>query len=207
MGVSIPGDLNFANLDLSEPPKQAAGMDHLYQLVGSETVKLVLTEFTLNLTGVPDSPNPAEPEPRDWGGNGGGGRCEGRVPAGLVNARRVATRGGQRDSRRMSARDGLLTRYADKIVGVLGCYDRLVFSGTLTAIAYPEAMAGVLRREHIRCFDLAQYVEPIREQIRKNAERLAAEHGLHIQYLPKHDIRKEDIVAEVLAPRFSGLAS
>lgn len=101
----------------------------------------------------------------------------------------------------MSAKEGLLTRYADKIVGVLGCYDRLVLSGTLTAIAYPEAMAGVLRREHIRCFDLAQYVEPIREQIRKNAERLAAEHGLQIQYLPKHDTRKEDIVAEVLARR------
>jgi hypothetical protein len=89
----------------------------------------------------------------------------------------------------MSAKDGLLTRYADQIVGILGCYDRLVLSGTLTAIAYPEAMAGVLRREHIRCFDLEQYVEPIREQIRKNAERLAAEHGLQIQYLPKHDTR------------------
>ncbi|MDO8595977.1 MAG: hypothetical protein Q7R45_05055 [Sulfuricaulis sp.] len=74
-------------------------------------------------------------------------------------------------------------------------------SGTLTAIAYPEAMARVLQRSHIRCFDLAQYVEPIREQIRKNAERLAAEHGLQIQFLPKHDTRKEEIVAEVLARR------
>ena len=101
----------------------------------------------------------------------------------------------------MSAKEGLLTRYADKIVGVLGCYDRLVLSGTLTAIAHPEAMAGVLRRAHIRCFDLAQYVEPIREEIRQNAERLAAEHGLQIQYLPKHDTRKEKIVAEVLARR------
>lgn len=101
----------------------------------------------------------------------------------------------------MSAKEGLLTRYADKIVGVLGCYDRLVFSGTLTAIAHPDAMAGVLRRTHIRCFDLAQYVEPIREQIRQNAERLAAEHGLQIQFLPKHDTRKEEIVAEVLARR------
>jgi hypothetical protein len=101
----------------------------------------------------------------------------------------------------MSAKEGLLTRYADKIVGVLGCYDRVVLSGTLMAIAHPEAMAGVLRRAGIRCFDLEQYVEPIREQIRKNAERLAAEHGLQIQYLPKHNTRKEEIVAEVLARR------
>jgi hypothetical protein len=56
MGLAIPGDLYFANLDLSEPPRQAAGMDHRYQLVGSEAVKLVLTQFTLNLTGVPPNP-------------------------------------------------------------------------------------------------------------------------------------------------------
>jgi hypothetical protein len=56
MGLAIPGDLHFANLDLSEPPRQAAGMDHRYQLVGSEAVKLVLTQFTLNLTGVPADP-------------------------------------------------------------------------------------------------------------------------------------------------------
>ena len=56
MGLAIPGDLFFANLDLSEPPRQAAGMDHRYQLVGTEVVNLVLTQFTLNLTGVPAMP-------------------------------------------------------------------------------------------------------------------------------------------------------
>lgn len=96
---------------------------------------------------------------------------------------------------------GLLERYADKIVGVLGCYDRLVLNGTLMAIAHPEAMAGVLRREHIRCFDLAQFVDPLREQIRENAERIAAEHGLEVEYLPRSDVRKEDIVAEILVRR------
>jgi DNA-binding LacI/PurR family transcriptional regulator len=56
MGLAIPGDVYFANLDLSEPPRQAAGMDHRYQLVGAEAVNLVLTQFTLNLTGVPPNP-------------------------------------------------------------------------------------------------------------------------------------------------------
>ena len=56
MGLAIPGDLYFANLDLSEPPRQAAGMDHRYQLVGSEAVNLVLMQFTLNLTGTPGNP-------------------------------------------------------------------------------------------------------------------------------------------------------
>jgi len=56
MRLAIPGDLYFVNLDLSEPPRGAAGMDHRYQLVGSEAVSLVLTQFTLNLTGVPTTP-------------------------------------------------------------------------------------------------------------------------------------------------------
>lgn len=56
MGLAIPGDLYFANIDLSEPPRQAAGMDHRYQLVGREAVNLVLTQFTLNLTGTPATP-------------------------------------------------------------------------------------------------------------------------------------------------------
>lgn len=56
MGIKIPGDLFFANFDLSEAPRQAAGMDHRYRLVGSEAVNLVLTQFTLNLTGLPSAP-------------------------------------------------------------------------------------------------------------------------------------------------------
>lgn len=95
----------------------------------------------------------------------------------------------------------LLEHYADKIVGVLGCYDRLVLSGTLPAMAYPGAMVAVLQREHIRCFDLGQYLEPLREQVRQNAEPIAAEHGLKIQYLRDRHVRKEALVAEVMAQR------
>lgn len=108
---------------------------------------------------------------------------------------------GLRDDGRMSAKQGLLERYADKIVGVIGCYDRVVVAGTLTGIAHPEAMARVLFQAGVRCFDLGQYVEPLREQIRQNAEKLAAEHGLQIQFLPNCNIRKEALIAQVLAER------
>lgn len=102
----------------------------------------------------------------------------------------------------MSAKEGLLTRYADKIVGMLGCYDRVVLSGTLTAISHPEALARLLGREHVRCFDLEQWVGPLREQLHRDAERMAAEHGLKIQHLRRsRQQRKEDIVAEILNRR------
>jgi LacI family transcriptional regulator len=54
--VPIPSRIKFASLDLSEPPLQAAGVDHRYRLVGRETVKLIVTQILLNLTGVPDDP-------------------------------------------------------------------------------------------------------------------------------------------------------
>ena len=33
----------------------------------------------------------------------------------------------------------LLDRYADQIDGVLGCYDRLILTGTLVDVAHPDA--------------------------------------------------------------------
>ena len=56
IGLRIPQDLCFANIDLSESPRDAAGADHRYHLVGRETLKLVLTTLNLNLTGIPPDP-------------------------------------------------------------------------------------------------------------------------------------------------------
>lgn len=56
LGVPIPKKIKFANIDLSEPPQDAAGVDHQYRLVGRETVKLILSQLLLNMTGVPDHP-------------------------------------------------------------------------------------------------------------------------------------------------------
>lgn len=56
LGFSVPEDLGFASLDLSEPPYDAAGMHHRHRQVGRETIKLVLTSLNFNLTGVPEHP-------------------------------------------------------------------------------------------------------------------------------------------------------
>ena len=41
-------------------------------------------------------------------------------------------------------------RYADQIVGVLGCYDRIVITGTLPGVCYAEGMARYLRVDGLR---------------------------------------------------------
>ncbi len=70
---------------------------------------------------------------------------------------------------------GLLQRYENWIHGVLGCFDRMVVTGTLTEIAHPTAMAGRLFAEGVRCFDIGKFADPLRQRIRANAERVAAE--------------------------------
>jgi len=45
--------------------------------------------------------------------------------------------------------------------------------------------------------------QPFREELRMNAERLAAENGIEIQYLRKKHLRKEELVQAILAKRGS----
>ncbi len=72
---------------------------------------------------------------------------------------------------------------ADKIVGTLSCFDRIILTGSLVDIAYAEAMAKTLRISRVRLFDYPQFAEPLRDEVRANAERLAAENGLTIDFI------------------------
>src|SRR5437764_11663251 len=96
----------------------------------------------------------------------------------------------------------LTDRYAKQIAGVVSCYDRLVIMGTLPGVCYAEGMASYLRTHGLRLFDYPRFAEPLREEIRQNAERLAQEHGLAIEFLRSvHAVRKEDRIRGILAQR------
>lgn len=56
LGVPVPDKIKFTSIDVSEPPLTAAGVDHRHRLVGRETIKLILSQLLLNLTGVPEHP-------------------------------------------------------------------------------------------------------------------------------------------------------
>jgi hypothetical protein len=95
----------------------------------------------------------------------------------------------------------LIDRYADKIKGVLGCYDRVVLTGTLPDICHADAMAGYLKSRQVRLFDYPRWAEPLRDKIRENAERLAADHDLEIEFIRRRDFRKEERVKAIVAER------
>jgi len=95
----------------------------------------------------------------------------------------------------------LTERYRERLHGVLSCYDRIVITGTLPGICYAGGMTSFLYAKGIRIFDYARFAEPLRERIRQRAEQLAAEQGARIEYIAKTHIRKEEVVAKVLAAR------
>lgn len=95
----------------------------------------------------------------------------------------------------------LTDRYAEQILGVLSCFDRVVITGTLPEICYAQAMARYLTQQGVRLFDFPQWAEPLREEIRQHAERLAKEAGLTIEFIRRKDFRKEDRIQEVLSQR------
>jgi hypothetical protein len=96
----------------------------------------------------------------------------------------------------------LTERYAEQIAGVLSCYDRLVIMGTLPGLCYPDGMASYLRAQGIRLFDLPRFAEPLRDEIRQNAEHLAQEAGLEIEFIRSaKSFRKEDRIRQILQER------
>jgi hypothetical protein len=95
----------------------------------------------------------------------------------------------------------LTERHADQIAGVLSCYDRILIFGTLPTLCFAEGMTSYLYAHKIRIFDYPRFAEPYRNQLRENAERLAAENGIAIEHLRKKNVRKEELVHAVLAKR------
>jgi hypothetical protein len=95
----------------------------------------------------------------------------------------------------------LTERYADRIKGQLSCLDRVIIMGTLPGACYAQGMTALLYARQIRIFDYASFAKPLAEQIRDNAERLAAQAGIEIDYIRKANFRKEQRIQELLRQR------
>jgi hypothetical protein len=94
-----------------------------------------------------------------------------------------------------------IERYRDKIKGVTSCFDRIILTGTIPGICYAEGMTRFLNVNDIRIFDYSKWALPLREQIRQNAEAIAAKNSLTIDFIRKKDFRKEHRIKDILAQR------
>ena len=92
-------------------------------------------------------------------------------------------------------------KYQAKIAGVLHCFDRLIFTGTLPEFCYPEGMSAYLWLHDIRIFDYPKYAETLNQEIRKKAEALATENDLPIEFVRKSKFRKDEKVKRIIEKR------
>src|SRR5436309_10026853 len=90
----------------------------------------------------------------------------------------------------------LVERHADRIIGVVSCFDRVVITGTLPAICHAKAMEGYLRARSVRLFDYPRWAEPLRDELRGHAEQVAQGAGLEIEFIRRRDFRKEERVKQ-----------
>ena len=95
----------------------------------------------------------------------------------------------------------LLKRYAKQINGIYSCFDRVVINDTLPGFCYAGGMTSYLYTNKIRIFDYTKFVEPLRKEIRLNAEQIAKENNLEIDFIRKRNFRKEQRIHDIIDKR------
>ena len=97
--------------------------------------------------------------------------------------------------------NSISVRHADSIRGTLSCFDRLILQGTLNPAGHPSGMTSFLYQKNIRIFDFPHFSKPITEKIRANIAAVARKNDVSIDFIRKHNERKEDHVAKIIAER------
>ena len=95
----------------------------------------------------------------------------------------------------------LTDKYADKIHGIITCYDRMIIQGYIPNWSHAEAMTAYMKLNGIRIFDYpTSFSQPLTEQVRQNAEKIAHENGMEIEFIRKlHAFRKDDRIQNIIA--------
>ena len=95
----------------------------------------------------------------------------------------------------------LTDKYADKIHGIITCHDRMIIQGYIPNWSHAEAMTAYMKLNGIRIFDYpTSFSQPLTEQVRQNAEKIAHENGMEIEFIRKlHAFRKDDRIQNIIA--------
>ena len=86
--------------------------------------------------------------------------------------------------------EAFLQKHADKISGVLSCFDRLIFKGYLP-FTYPRGMEGFLQQQQVLLKDFRDCALEHSQTVKAHAQTLAEQAGRPFIHLQKR-IRKEE---------------
>ena len=91
-------------------------------------------------------------------------------------------------------------RYQDKIDSVLTCYDRILIQGCIPQWSFSEGMTHYIGSKGIMVFKYKdEFAQPLTKAVRENAERIAHENGIEIEYIRKVGaFRKDDRIEEII---------
>ena len=93
----------------------------------------------------------------------------------------------------------LTEKYADQISAVLTCYDRIVIQGILPQWSYADGMTGYFYANKLKIFDYAAFSQPLTQKIRDNAEQIAKDNGIEIEFIRKlKAFRKDDRIQDII---------
>jgi hypothetical protein len=83
----------------------------------------------------------------------------------------------------ITAEHPFLVKHADKIQGVLSCFDRVIFRGYLP-LSYPKGMSGFLYQQQVLLKNFKDYAPPIAERIKEHVKGLVEKAGAPYRHLP-----------------------
>jgi hypothetical protein len=94
-----------------------------------------------------------------------------------------------------NAVDSFVHRHADKITGILSCFDRLILKGYLP-FSYPLSMEGFLHRHGILLKDFAKFAKEQSARLKDHVRQLTKQAGRPLLPLP-YKTRKEDYARQL----------
>ena len=92
-----------------------------------------------------------------------------------------------------------IAKFSDQIEGVISGFDRLVFRGTLRAIAYELGMKTYLWHSRILLKDFGRHVEQTSQALKGAALEAARQAGRPVQFLRSSQVSKEEIARQIAA--------
>jgi hypothetical protein len=89
-------------------------------------------------------------------------------------------------------------RYADRIVGSIAGFDRILFKGNLSSICHVEGMDRFLSSQRVLYKDFGTFVQRISKRVKECAEQMARDNGRPLIHLSSPKASKEEFVREII---------
>jgi hypothetical protein len=90
-----------------------------------------------------------------------------------------------------------VARHWGAITGILHCWDRLRFSGTLRTLQSVRGMMGYLWQKQVRLKEFKEFAENLTQQVRREGEALAKAAGRSVTHLRGYHAEKDEMARAV----------